>query len=161
MFQKGCLDIETVLNLSEMGDTKEILRKLIDFGALKDPNAPRLDIASALRDAGVRFNMSVNDINTITPALEKAQQLVEQYNQQAAAPESGIQIEGMPIEQQPMNEQALIEAQLQTQTPLDGQEVPPEQQVAAAPPVPEEQPQLPPELLQLLARQQPQGPSLP
>lgn len=83
MYKNNALDIETLLNLSEMGETKDIVKRLIDYGALKDPKAEKINLGQALADSGIRFNMNTSDPLMVKEALDKVQQVVDQYNQSA------------------------------------------------------------------------------
>lgn len=99
LFKTGAMDIETLLNTAEIGDTKDIVAKLISYGSLKDPNAPQIDIKQVLTDLGVKVNMSVQNPDLIMGSLQQIQEQVQQVQEASQQNVEGMQ-QALPEQQQ-------------------------------------------------------------
>lgn len=73
MYNAGALDPETLIEKSEIGDTKQIVERLIKYGRLEDPNDPQVKIdkiIKALTDR-ISFNVSSTDPTIVQGALQE------------------------------------------------------------------------------------------
>lgn len=80
MLNAGTLDIETFLNISEIGDTQKILANLVKYGVIKDPNAPKVDARQLLDQIGLKFNVTSNEPVVVRDAIDKLFAMVDQAN---------------------------------------------------------------------------------
>lgn len=106
LYQSGAVDLETLLQSADIGNPKEIIKKMIDYGVIKDPNAPQLDISQILGDLGIKVNVTSNNPEAVMSAIQNAQQQIQQIEQQA-----GGQI-GADMNQQLQNAQKMTRGEM-------------------------------------------------
>lgn len=112
LFINGGLDIESLLNISEIGDTQQIIQRLVKYGIIKDPNQKSIDPKSILDGLGLRFNLSSTEPSVVMDALQKSFQQIAQMEQEMG---QGMEMGDQPLVQQPKSpEQMAMEQMGQT-----------------------------------------------
>jgi hypothetical protein len=73
MYNAGALDPETLIERAEIGDTKQIIDRLIKYGKLADPNDPQIKIDRIIKGITDRisFNVSSTDPTIVQSALQE------------------------------------------------------------------------------------------
>lgn len=102
MFMNNAVDLESLLNAAEIGDTQKIIERMVKYKQIQDPNAPSVDPVGLLNGLGLRFNLSSTDPITIQQALNKYMQQYEEITQGNKPPEQ------VPNELKELQKQGLI-----------------------------------------------------
>lgn len=114
LYNAGAADVETLLMAADIGNPKEILERLIKYGRINDPNAPKVDVSQVLGDLGIKVHANINSPDVVKTLLDNMQQQVDQSN---AGSIEQAQIQNNALEQ--ANKQA-IESQILPE-PMQGE----------------------------------------
>lgn len=81
LYQNGAVDIESLLKAADIGDSQDIIRRLIHYGKLPDPNTPKVDVGKILADLGFKVNISGNNPDVIMEMMNQMKQQADTMNQ--------------------------------------------------------------------------------
>ena len=95
LFSASACDIETLLEAAEIGNPKTIIDNLIKYGVMRDPEQAQVDMTGILNELGVRFNMTTNEPELISQAIQKFRTAEQRANQLREMKKSGASAEEM------------------------------------------------------------------
>jgi hypothetical protein len=92
MYNAGVLDPETLIERSEIGDTKQIIERLIKYGKVADPNDPQVKIDKIIKSITDRisFNVSSTDPTIVQGALQEILENEKMLQNQLGVPNENL-----------------------------------------------------------------------
>jgi hypothetical protein len=93
MYNAGVLDPETLIERSEIGDTKQIIERLIRYGKIADPNDPQVKIDRIIKSITDRitFNVSSTDPTIVQGALQEILENEKMLQSQLGVPNENLE----------------------------------------------------------------------